>query len=539
MHDLIHDLSISVGGKFFHSLEVGNGNKIPKTTRHLSCDVANVDVALSTVEKESLRALVVKNMNSSQQMTETHINTLMLSKCLRVLSIRGFTNLEELPDSIGELIHLRYLDLSSTNIERLPESLCKLHNLQTLKLEHCQFLTLLPNSMQDLVNLRHLDVSGTSLREMPKGIGKLKNLQFLSDFVISKNEGAKIEEIGGLPSLCKYLGIWNLESVSKSNEALEAKMMHKNRLETLMFKWTRDEDTINSQNEGDILDKLQPHSNLKRLTIDGYRGTRFPDWLDHSSYHNMVYLRLLDCKNCCMLPSLGQLPSLKELIIQGLDSMVSIGPEFYKTLDSSSETLTPFASLESLEFRFMYSWENWSSQGMEAFPKLQRLRMYFCCELTGDLPKSQQHLALEVDQCPALLNRCIPESVEDLTIKYSCECDSLPSFSSDTFSNLKHLKIIGEYGGVKCFPEDGLLTASLNSLELDDFSCLETLDCEVFRSMTSLEQVTIKRCPMLDKMTVERLAASVRSHIKIEACDLIQAEEVPHLTNVHVSPYYV
>ncbi|XLU44240.1 hypothetical protein S245_039054, partial [Arachis hypogaea] len=71
--------------------------------------------------------------------------------CLRVLS---FHKLDVLPDSIGESIHLRYLNLSSTDINRLPESLCNLYNLQTLILYGCTKLTMLPINMHNLVNLR-------------------------------------------------------------------------------------------------------------------------------------------------------------------------------------------------------------------------------------------------------------------------------------------------------------------------------------------------------------------------------------------------
>lgn len=533
MHDLIHDLSIYVGGKFFHNLEVDNGNKIPGKTRHLSCDVANINVAMCGVEMELLRTLVMKKRDSSQNMITTHIDTIMLSKCLRVLSICGFEDLRELPDSIGELIHLRYLDLSSTSIERLPESLCKLYNLQTLKLLNCQLLTMLPNNMQNLINLRYLDISRTHIREMPRGIGKLENLQFLSDFVISKDQGAKIGELGKLPCVGLFLGLWNLEYVRSADEALEAKMMEKSCLQALFFEWSHDDNTMDSHNEREILDKLQPHSNLKRLTIDGYRGTSFPDWLGLSLYHSIVYLHLQNCKNCWILPPLGQLHSLKELIIEGFDNIMSIGADFYKTHDSSSETdLIPFASLEYLEIGFMLAWENWYSHGIEAFPKLQKLIIYDCPKLTGDLPKNQQHLALQIEGCPSLLRGCIPRSVEHLTIADSC--DSLPSFQTDTFSNLKHLEIIGVYDSVKCFPEDGLLTASLSSLKLTGISSLETVNCEVFRHMTSLEQVSFCGCSKLEKMAVERLAACVTSRIIIEGCPLIQPEELSHLSNVHV-----
>jgi len=104
-------------------------------------------------------------------------------KQLRVLSLSNYKSITEVPNSIGNLLYMRYLNLSHTKIERLPSKTCKLYILQFLLLAGCRRLIEFPKDMGKLVNLRRLDVSDPTLKEM---IAKLENLQTLSDFVVSK-----------------------------------------------------------------------------------------------------------------------------------------------------------------------------------------------------------------------------------------------------------------------------------------------------------------------------------------------------------------
>jgi len=90
--------------------------------------------------------------------------------------ICDFQSLDVLPHSVGELIHLCYLDLSRSSIETLLESLCNLYNLQTLKLFKCRKLTKFPSGTEYLVNLCHLDIYDTLIKEMLKGMSKLNHL---------------------------------------------------------------------------------------------------------------------------------------------------------------------------------------------------------------------------------------------------------------------------------------------------------------------------------------------------------------------------
>ncbi|KAJ1439981.1 P-loop containing nucleoside triphosphate hydrolase [Sesbania bispinosa] len=315
MHDLMHDLAISLGGDFYFRSE-----KLGK------------------------------------------------EKYLRVLSFCHFWELDVLPALIGELIQLRYLDLSKTGIKSLPESLVNLYNLQTLKLYRCEKLTMLPSGMQNLVNFRHLDIRGTALEEMPQGMSQLKQLQYLSFFVVDKHEENGMKELGELSNLHGSLSIRKLENVTNSREAREARIMDKSYIENLLLEWSSGADKVPTSThiEREIFDKLQPHKDLKVLTVKS---------------------------NCCMLPSLGQLPSLKSLEIVSVD--------FYKNDNDNCSLETPFPSLE---FGKMSCWKVWHLLDCDTFPQLKQLKVYDCPNLMGDLPSHLPSLqTLEIYRCMQLV----------------------------------------------------------------------------------------------------------------------------------------
>ncbi|KHN44890.1 Putative disease resistance RPP13-like protein 1 [Glycine soja] len=263
-------------------------------------------------------------------------------KCLRVLSFCGFASLDVLPDSIAKLIHLRYLNLSRTSIKTLPESLCNLYNLQTLVLSYCKMLTRLPTDMQNLINLCHLHIDGTPIGKMPRGMRMLSHLQHLDIFIVGKHQENGIKELGTLSNLHGSLSIRNLENVTRSNEALEARILDKKHINHLSLQWSNGTDF---QTKLDVLCKLKPHQGLESLSVWGYNGTIFPDMVGNFYYHNLTSLSSLDCDNCCVLPSLGQLPSLKKPYISRLKSVKTVDAGFYKTEDCPS--VTPFSSLET------------------------------------------------------------------------------------------------------------------------------------------------------------------------------------------------
>jgi internalin A len=86
--------------------------------------------------------------------------------------------ISELPESIGKLVNLTYLDLSVNQLTTIPESTGKLVNLTYLDLSVNQ-LTTIPKSIDKLVKLIKLFLNNNLLTTLPESIGKLVNLQYL------------------------------------------------------------------------------------------------------------------------------------------------------------------------------------------------------------------------------------------------------------------------------------------------------------------------------------------------------------------------
>jgi hypothetical protein len=149
--------------------------------------------------------------------------------------------------------------------------------------------------------------------------------------------------------------------------------------------------------ELDVLNMLLPHKNLKELTIRHYGGIEFSTWLKVPSFPNMVLLRIENCRECTSLPAVGQLPLLKDLFIKGMATVKNVGHEFYG--ERYSQT---FRSLETLCFRDMKEWENWSPNG--EFPHLRELSIINCPKLLGMLPNHLPSLQnVVIEKCEQLM----------------------------------------------------------------------------------------------------------------------------------------
>ncbi|CAL2237779.1 unnamed protein product [Prunus armeniaca] len=535
MHDLISDLAMFMSKGFCSRLEVRESHEIERV-RHLSYAREEFDVAHKfdpLKGDKCLRTFLPTSLNPYEKcyLSKQVLQVLLPSlRCLRVLSLSRYKNVTVLPDSIENLIHLRYLDLSYTALERLPGVLCGLYNLQTLILSHCsslvelpymrklinlqklmltgcKSLTKLPVDMRELINLHHLDVSGTKIVEMPVQMGRLKSLRTLAAFVVGKSTGPSIGELRELPQLRGKLSILKLQNVVDARDALQGNLKDKKDLKELKLEWS-DEDADDSLKEKDVLDKLQPCVNLEKLTIRSYGGTQFPNWLGDSSFSNIQVMCLKDCSYCWLMPPIGRLPALKKLKIKRMKLVKTIGVEFYGRTEGSP--IQPFQSLEKLQFGEMAEWEEWVPSGSGSggeygpdFPRLKELILKDCPKLRGSLPLACHLPCLKklwVSGCEVLhdqratttttssLKMDSYKSLEELLI-HETGLLSFPEILLPNLNRLQHLSLC-DCPNLLSFPEDGLPT-TLISLEIVNCRRLEFLPHEMMAKLTSLDNLRI------------------------------------------------
>ncbi|KAH1064630.1 hypothetical protein J1N35_029617 [Gossypium stocksii] len=558
MHDLISDLAKSVTGEFICRLEGGGGGScvITERTRHLSNVQEEYDVRQkfqSLAKAKGLRTFFnVTSYIFGPYVSNVLMHDLTVKSSLQVLSLVGYININNLPEDIGNLKHLRNLNLSRTKIKKLPNSLCTLYNLQALKLRGCSDLDELPRDMERLINMLYLDIKGTKLARMPEGIGRLKNLRILTDFLLSCQTGSSINELGKLKHLRERLSISGLKNVARAMDAKDANLKDKGDLKGLELIWREDNDSDgdsrhdrevleqlkphtnlegleliwcedndtdgDSRHDREVLEQLKPHTNLEHLVIRSYKDIIFSEWVGHSSFSNIVSLWLHDYKFCISLPPLGQLSSLKSLSISGLNEVLIAGDEFYGNGQASTK---PFQSLEMLSFENMAEWEEWYCWSDEAFPLLQELCIRDCPKLTKSLPKhlhclerleivdckklggllltAPSILELELQECKALQLEPLACGLQELDIRDSNMDDSVLEQMLQRCTLLEELSL-GNCSEIRSLPEVRV-PMTLKGFSIN--SC-ENLDYSNIFLYTSLESLGIQssKCHGLESFSL-------------------------------------
>ncbi|PWA40859.1 Disease resistance protein [Artemisia annua] len=400
MHDLMHDLAQYEMGDDCAVIEPGKELIRSDEVLHLSLSCEDFELSKQDLKKlRSVRSMLYWNYTSNLSQISNYVY-------LRVLYLNRIKS-STLPESICKLIHLRYLKISLSRIKVIPESIIYLQNLQTLIIEECGRLRELPKGLRYMYmrNLQRLDTESLELQHMPVGIKELTNLRRLSQFVVGKDDGARIGELGNLNLLgMRKLKLRRLENVGGLRDAKNANLKDKTNLKSLELYWSGDERSETFDSE--VVEGLEPNSGLQELTIWGYMGILSPSWM--VKLVNLTSIQFWFLKKCEQLPPLGKLPSLKRIYMLGMPSLKCFHDDDRAT--SKDEILFP--KLQELDITTCWSLVSLPNN----FPKLQSLKIFDCKKLRslpGEIQSFKDLNQITIKSCKILSRRCEKEIGKD------------------------------------------------------------------------------------------------------------------------------
>ncbi|XP_021846774.2 putative disease resistance protein RGA3 isoform X2 [Spinacia oleracea] len=527
IHDLMHEVAEEVAG-----MEIWVGTCITSALERKNRHLFHVG---SKCTQDSFTKMKIRSYLRSKWVCTFPLHVLIAnwSSSIRTLDLHNL-NIKCLPDSMGKLVHLRYLDLSNNKLKRLPNSFTRLHNLQSLNLAGCYGFEELPKDISKMVKLRHLDISHCKrLTYMSPGIDKLTCLQVLTAFVVANGSSTIMKQnVGQLKDLKAFKNLKGCIRISIPEDSTNInendieggylKNMEKLKGVCIHFELGRyhADGSVVKYHEA-LLEKIQPHPNLRGLNLFGYQGNIIPRWgrADDnwaSVLPNLVKIEISSCRRLQHLPSLSKLAFLKSLQLYDLSDL-----EYMENTTSSNDndacgslsTVREYAffpSLEVLNLDTLPNLKGWwrqvdenSSQWQPSFPRLSRLLIRWC------------HSLISWPSCPSVETLCMRGLNGSLQVMMGKDAIRfIPSHSRASGSDTKNshlLKLreveIDNMNYLKSLPTHECLT-SIKICSDDKLKNLSEVE-EVLKSCCSLRNLTISNCVRLRRLSggLEHLTA--------------------------------
>ncbi|KAK9740628.1 hypothetical protein RND81_03G049300 [Saponaria officinalis] len=494
---MLHDLAQEVAGDEIVVANCLGTNKLGKAVHHLFLDGGKCTE--NSFSECNIHTCYMDKIEISSTLMKT-----LVSKWSRLRTLRmRVRDSESLPESIGKLVHLRYLDLSySWELKRLPNSITMLYNLQSLILTDCGLIEW-PKNFCKLVYLRMLNIEGcTKLNYMPSGIGQLTNLRVLREYRMcnvgsSGKQYAGLEDLKSLTHLTGYIDIMfeeyedlthltgYIDIMFEEYEDLASEkdtsgecscLEHMQNLKMVRIILPTKNSLLMHQtavNEA-VLAKLKPHRNLMHLNLYSYRGAEIPKWgrvVDDwgAILPHLVTIVLNECHQ------LHGLPLLKVLSIDDCTRLKG----WWRGVGEGDRS---------------------SSGSLPSFPRLHILTISFCSQLISFPP------------CPTLrsLNvKCVNESLRIITGEDSGNSDiNIWLESIDTVGFLKTLPasrlrriMIEDDDKIKSLAEIEdvfkISCCTLRSLTISECRNLTGLS-GALEHLTALESLILNKIPRVD-----------------------------------------
>ncbi|KAF7087311.1 hypothetical protein CFC21_090513 [Triticum aestivum] len=410
MHDLLHELSRNVSSQECVNIRCSSfsTDNIPQSVRHLSITIE--DICDESFEEEmgklkgridigNLRTLMIFG-SPNARIANIFKDVFEEIKGLRILFI-AINTIESLPKSFPNLIHLQYLKISSPDpLEEmtLPSTLSRFNHLKFLDLNLWRGSENLPKDFSRLINLRHFFSSKELHSNIPE-VGKMKCLHELKEFNVKKEGvGFELKELGDLRELGGELCICNLEIVASKGEASAAKLKNKRNLKKLRLVWGAEHKTV----DDDVLEGLEPHPDLRVLSITNAGVATCPRWLcDDLSTKRLESLHL-EGISWVTHPAFEQLPHLTKLTLKSISGMRVL------RLGFSTVTGRSFTHLKTLDLTDMPELVEWVGEpNSNLFSRLESISLEDCPSLCSFPFLEYSHLftnlfSLDIRYCPKL-----------------------------------------------------------------------------------------------------------------------------------------
>ena len=275
------------------------------------CKFLNGSVPSSITALKNLQQLTLSECGFREFPTEVAkintLNKLVLSnnrKCSNQLK-NSFTTV---PQCLGQLKHLKYLDLSWCRLEKCPHVISKLEQLETLNLHGNFYIeNLAPLELEKLTKLEHLNLNYCGLSHCPDFPVEMKKLRYLNmgvnDIKFVSNSMANLTNLQHLDiSICELTSF--PEAVTTITSLVHLNLSGNN-LKQLSASIIR-------------LKKLE-HFDVSRCNL-----TELPEYI--ADLKSLVHLDVSDNELSSLPVSLVALTSLRELRVVncGLEAYPSV-----------------------------------------------------------------------------------------------------------------------------------------------------------------------------------------------------------------------